>query len=197
MDKRFIIIHPLDIIRKGIWAVLRESYYDEFILLASPEMVSDYSGMTNLHLIIFLGEPYNNAESKLIIENTLGQNNKLIWIEVRDSMSDLQQSVQSISINQSSDFILESVRMIIENQKNSTKSVTELTDRETDVLKLVALGFSNKEIADKLFISIHTVISHRKNTTEKLGIKSISGLTVYAILNKLIDTRNIDPSSLI
>ena len=64
-------------------------------------------------------------------------------------------------------------------------------------MQLVALGNSNKEIAEKLFISIHTVISHRKNITEKLGIKSISGLTVYAILNKLIDTNSIDPEQLI
>jgi len=74
---------------------------------------------------------------------------------------------------------------------------SDLTTREKDVLKLVALGHSSKEIADQLFISIHTVISHRKNLTEKLGIKSISGLTVYAILNKLIDTDSINPEDLI
>jgi DNA-binding CsgD family transcriptional regulator len=44
----------------------------------------------------------------------------------------------------------------------------------------------NKEIADKLGISLHTVISHRKNLTEKLGIKTVSGLTVYAMMHKLI-----------
>ena len=59
------------------------------------------------------------------------------------------------------------------------------------------MGFANKEIADKLFISIHTVISHRKNITEKLGIKSISGLTVYAIMNNLLDLEDINPEELI
>jgi DNA-binding NarL/FixJ family response regulator len=73
----------------------------------------------------------------------------------------------------------------------------ELTTREKEVIKLIALGFANKEIADKLFISIHTVISHRKNITEKLGIKSISGLTVYAIMNNLLDLENINPEELI
>lgn len=62
----------------------------------------------------------------------------------------------------------------------------ELSAREKDVLKLVALGMTNKEIADKLFISTHTVITHRKNLTAKLGIKTIAGLTVYAVINKLI-----------
>jgi DNA-binding CsgD family transcriptional regulator len=73
----------------------------------------------------------------------------------------------------------------------------ELTVREKEVLALVAMGHSNKEIAEKLFISIHTVISHRKNITEKLGIKSISGLTVYAILNRVIDPDNLNADLLI
>jgi len=62
-----------------------------------------------------------------------------------------------------------------------------LTEREIDVLKKVAQGYANKEIADKLFISINTVITHRKNITEKLGIKTIAGLTVYALMNRLIN----------
>jgi len=66
-----------------------------------------------------------------------------------------------------------------------------LSERELDVLRLVAKGKSNKDIADMLFISIHTVISHRKNITDKLGIKSIPGLTVYAILNKLVEPSEI------
>ncbi|MFT4071930.1 MAG: LuxR C-terminal-related transcriptional regulator [Dysgonamonadaceae bacterium] len=57
----------------------------------------------------------------------------------------------------------------------------ELTSRELDVLKLVAAGYINKEIADKLGISLNTVLSHRKNITAKLGIKTVSGLTFYCI----------------
>ena len=63
----------------------------------------------------------------------------------------------------------------------------QLTGRETDILRLVAQGMSNKEIADRLFISIHTVISHRKHITEKLKIKTIAGLTLYAVINNLSD----------
>ena len=90
-------------------------------------------------------------------------------------------------------------RLMSDNQAGMEQKPTdsELTVRERDVLKLVALGHANKEIAEKLFISIHTVISHRKNITEKLGIKSISGLTVYAILNKIIDTDQINMDQLI
>ena len=67
----------------------------------------------------------------------------------------------------------------------------ELSDRERDVLILVAKGLTNKEIASKLNISPHTVISHRKNIVHKTGIRSVAGLTVYAVLNKLIDSEQL------
>ena len=63
----------------------------------------------------------------------------------------------------------------------------ELTDREIDVLRLLLAGNSNKEVADKLTISTHTVISHRKNITSKTSIKSLAGLTIYAIQNGIIE----------
>lgn len=61
-----------------------------------------------------------------------------------------------------------------------------LSDREKEVLICIVRGMTNKEIADFLIISIHTVITHRKNITSKLQIHSVSGLTIYAIVNKLI-----------
>lgn len=70
--------------------------------------------------------------------------------------------------------------------KAEQNSQNKLTQRETSVLKLVAEGCTNKEIADKLNISINTVLTHRKNITSKLGIKSVSGLSVYAMMNGLI-----------
>jgi len=67
-----------------------------------------------------------------------------------------------------------------------------LSERETGVLRLVALGHSNKEISQALLISTHTVITHRKNITSKLGIKTIAGLTVYSILNGIITTEDLN-----
>ena len=67
----------------------------------------------------------------------------------------------------------------------------DLSERERDVLILVAKGKTNKEIADELNISIHTVMSHRKNITHKTGIKSVAGLTVYALLNNLLDQNDV------
>ena len=67
-----------------------------------------------------------------------------------------------------------------------------LSERERDVLVQIVKGLSNKEIADILCISIHTVITHRKNITRKLNIHSAAGLTIYAIVNKLISLDNLD-----
>jgi len=68
----------------------------------------------------------------------------------------------------------------------------ELSAREKDILVCVAKGMLNKEIADYYNISIHTVITHRKNITRKTGIKTVAGLTVYALLNNLIDAGMIE-----
>ncbi len=70
--------------------------------------------------------------------------------------------------------------------ENTPQNRDTITERETDVLKLLAEGKSNKEIADKLNISINTVITHRKNISQKTGIKSVSGLTIYAVVQNLI-----------
>ncbi len=66
-----------------------------------------------------------------------------------------------------------------------------LSDRESEVLKLLVTGFSGKEIADRLNISINTVITHRKNISQKTGIKSLAGLTIYAVTNKIISMKNL------
>jgi regulator of cell morphogenesis and NO signaling len=76
--------------------------------------------------------------------------------------------------------------------KSKIKKFEGLTSREAEVLRLVACGLLNKQIADKLTISLHTVISHRKNITRKLQIKTVAGLTIYALLNGLISSKDIN-----
>ena len=67
----------------------------------------------------------------------------------------------------------------------------ELSAREIEVLVLITKGLINKEIADKLNIGLTTVITHRKNITEKLGIKSVSGLTIYAVMYGYVEADRI------
>ncbi|MDR2773715.1 MAG: response regulator transcription factor [Tannerella sp.] len=69
----------------------------------------------------------------------------------------------------------------------SEDNCSELTKRETDVLVLIARGLMSKEIADRLNISVHTVISHRKNISRKTNIKSVAGLAMYALMNNLVE----------
>lgn len=71
-------------------------------------------------------------------------------------------------------------------EEPATEKVDNLTDREKEVLADVVKGMTNKEIAQHLFLSTHTVISHRRNITRKLEIHSTAGLTIYAIVNKLV-----------
>lgn len=77
--------------------------------------------------------------------------------------------------------------LLVQPEPEESKSSSEdLTDREKEVLIELVKGFTNKEIGENLNLSVHTVISHRKNITRKLDIKSSSGLTIYAIMNHLI-----------
>ncbi|MBE0651696.1 MAG: response regulator transcription factor [Bacteroidales bacterium] len=66
-----------------------------------------------------------------------------------------------------------------------------LSSREITILKHVVLGLTNQEIADKLFLSVHTVMTHRKNINKKLGIKTVSGLMVYALMNQLVSMEDL------
>lgn len=77
-------------------------------------------------------------------------------------------------------------------RRHQLPQTEELSDREQDVLVQVVRGLSNKEIADVLCISTHTVISHRKNIARKLNIHSTAGLTIYAIVNKLVDINTLE-----
>ena len=72
-------------------------------------------------------------------------------------------------------------------QEEDNCSPTSLTERETEITKLIAKGFTNKEIGEKLFLTVHTISTHRKNILKKLNVHSASALTLYAINAGIID----------
>ncbi|MBQ6911125.1 MAG: response regulator transcription factor [Bacteroidales bacterium] len=89
--------------------------------------------------------------------------------------------------------VIRKVRTAMEQRSETPRSEgEELSQREKEILICVAKGMLNKEIADLYNISIYTVITHRKNITRKTGIKTVAGLTVYALLNNLIDMNSVE-----
>lgn len=100
----------------------------------------------------------------------------------------LRQFDETISLYDEPTSIIRKLRTAVEGRQESAKGEgEELSSREKEILVCVAKGMLNKEIADQFNISIYTVITHRKNITRKTGIKTVAGLTVYALLNNLID----------
>lgn len=71
-----------------------------------------------------------------------------------------------------------------------------LSQREKEIISCVVKGMTNKEIAEQLFLSVHTVITHRRNIARKLEIHSVAGLTIYAIVNKLVELKEVKMNTL-
>lgn len=106
-------------------------------------------------------------------------------ITVTSSPRDDEANVLCANDDESS--IIDSINAWFANiERNAADHQDELSQREIDVLRLIASGMINKEIAESLGISINTVLTHRKNITNKLGIRSVSGLTFYAMMNGII-----------
>jgi DNA-binding CsgD family transcriptional regulator len=200
MNRKIFIIHSSEIIRKGINTILRSYFNAEIIMLEKTEELKAFCELKGREIVI-IGE--NITAEKINDYKLLQKNNEVKWIDFINENEDRNEPLPFCKFYITPQTGAAQLQKMISRCLHKTRKQTqaneseELSVREKEVLKLVALGHSNKVIAEKLFISIHTVISHRKNITEKTGIKSISGLTVYAILNNLIDTENINPEDLI
>lgn len=96
-----------------------------------------------------------------------------------------------VSIYSDKTTIIRIVEQAKSRHKADDASTGELTPREKEIVIGVVKGFSNKEIADSLNLSIHTVMTHRRNIASKLQIHSPSGLTIYAIVSKLVSIDDI------
>ena len=79
----------------------------------------------------------------------------------------------------------------VPSEEEKLESQDALSQREKEIVICVVKGMTNKEIAEKLFLSIHTVITHRRNISKKLQIHSAAGLTIYAIVNKLVTLNDV------
>jgi DNA-binding NarL/FixJ family response regulator len=189
---RIIIIEPSEIIREGIKLFLGNNHYlqvtdcfsdlqsfenkaireDFQIILFNPAMIDSYKQFNIRDLFV------NHPDVCLIA--ILYQYVDRETLQYFDGILDIYE--EGWKIPKKIIKIAETIQ-----QKNSQPAENiELSNREKDILITLSKGLTNKEIANELHISTHTVISHRKNIIRKTGIKTISGLTLYALFNNLI-----------
>ena len=107
------------------------------------------------------------------------------------TLAKTDKSLPYLTITTSSDQLALLIEQLVREKSATPASPADerdmLSGREREILVLLAQGLSNKEIADRLFLSVYTVMTHRRNICQKLNIHSVSGLTIYAIANKLME----------
>ena len=191
--KKVLIVEPSYIITEGLIRILSESMHFEMLSpLYDIETLSGRlaAGKPDILLI----NPTLLPGSKRSAVNSIIQDNQqmavvaLVYQYIEHSVLRLYHSVIDIREEREriSEILIECSSSLSERDLSDENNY-ELTKRETDVLVLIAKGLMNKEIAGKLNISIHTVISHRKNITRKTNIKSVAGLAMYALMNNLVE----------
>lgn len=182
------ILEPSDIVYEGLESLLMKAA-GNFCLFRLTNFEEAHHLCESSELSSIFVNPWfvQNRENEL---NKLKNNfPKVNWIGLVYSFFDknlLAYFDQTILITENINSITKKLENTEKNTESNQPENINLTEREIDVLKHLTKGFSNKEIADKLNISAHTVISHRKNIVEKTGIRSLSGLTIYAISKKII-----------
>ncbi len=182
------VIEPSDIVYEGFYSLLLKN--SDFSRLHRMKDLSELQLFINkLGISVVILNP-------VIIQNRLDdflklklQFPKITWIGLLYSFfaNDLLEAFDwSFGITESVKTISNKLSNLTGKRPKETKTSIQLTERETEVLIKLTKGLSNKEIAESLNITTHTVISHRKNIVEKTGIKSLPGLTIFAISKKII-----------
>ncbi len=189
---RLMLIEPSALVSRGIRSLLAE--HPEFDnLTVYHDLAHGLEQLTRLRPDLLLINPSVIDFQKRLFVRTLSpalEEIPLIAI-VYGLMEEeaLKQYDGSIGLYDEPAHIVRKLRKALEKQHpHSVPSRhDDLSNREKEILVAVARGLTNKEIADMHHISIYTVISHRKNISRKTGIKTISGLTIYALLHQMID----------
>lgn len=195
--KKVLLIVPSKIVARGIEAVLSE--LGEFRV---EGILTDLSHASQMRLrnidadVIVLDPVVFDFVSRSSVRSHISEYSDAAMVGLQTIPMDDEQKKQYdalIGLNDDPVLIVRKLRESLDSrQDNSETEEYDLSAREKEILVCVAKGMLNKEIADACNLSIHTVITHRKNITRKTGIKTVAGLTVYALLNNLIDSSSID-----
>ena len=159
------------------------------------ETFSKHHGQTNeklreLKSIIIKYLPSDPMRNNMLTDTLSDIYNLEEWLRLHANVEELifEPAIKLLEKQRSTN----GVSMKISNMIGSTDTSEALSEREKDVVIGVVQGLTNKEIAEKLFIAPNTVITHRRNIARKLQIRSSAGLTIYAIVNQLIDISNVE-----
>ena len=193
---KIAITEPSILLRTGLEQLLHE-LPDAEIIFSTDNLSSLYARINALHPDILIVNPllYDYAK-RATIRAEFDNLPNLRLIGLVTSYVESQHQRQFAGIIELNDD-LQRIKSTLNQVTNSLQSdgdepdTDPLSDREKEVLVCLSKGLKNNEIADTLNISVHTVITHRKNIVRKTGIKSVAALTVYAILNNLIEEKDI------
>jgi DNA-binding CsgD family transcriptional regulator len=193
MDYIQVIIADLSqLSRLGLISLLNRMKYPFHIReIATPDKLTalPLKGLTGIFVI---SSAFLRKCPPSLIQSLQMRMDSMVRILISDTESEPEKNFRFSEIIDPADHDKNIIRKfekqlsLIYTERQEPDAVEEISDREKEVLRLVAVGLTNKEIGDKLFISTHTVITHRKNISSKLGIKTIAGLTMYALINHLI-----------
>lgn len=194
MRNRVIICEASEIIANGLAEIINGmAQFDVVARLDHPEHLPERI-VSSEATVVIIDPAMLGYQNKDFISQLNKEHPQVVVIALVTSClepSSLTPYNGVIEINDTRSKIISKMSEFTQGEKQKRNDDVELSKREIDVLVAVAKGMMNKEIADLMNISIHTVISHRKNITRKTGIKSVSGLTVYALLNNLIDEKEL------
>jgi DNA-binding NarL/FixJ family response regulator len=184
-----LIAEPSDIIREGLMSLLGN---DEFAFLAPLRDLPTDLPQRLSHIqpdILIMNPTLLQSPAKMQLAAIMQARPQMAVVALVYQYVEplLIQSFKTlIDIREQGSHVPQLLRECCQSGEESSDENYDLSERESEVLVLVAQGLSSKEIADRLNISIHTVNTHRKNITHKTGIKSVAGLAVYAMLHNLV-----------
>jgi len=191
-----VIVCQSDLVLAGFAEILKGSLASEVLTIHRGDELIDYPAMKGHILILATSDEQLKSSNFIRQILTSAQGIHFMTLNLNE---DSVYSNQTVNLYDTPSMICFKVNEMLHSflTDSGFDADNELSKREIEVLQLLCKGHSNKEIAEQLFVSTHTVISHRKNISEKTGIKSASGLTMYAILKKIVDVSEIDTADLI